>query len=78
MPEETFLFLFLLLNGFKKTIVENDVRVCFDTVQYIHETSQKCFIRGGGGGVAYSNLETFRVGSKTSTEGLVDIPSVSF
>lgn len=31
---------------------------------------------GGGGGVAYSNLETFRVGSKTSTEGLVDIPSV--
>lgn len=30
----------------------------------------------GGGGVAYSNLETFRVGSKTSTEGLVDIPSV--
>ena len=31
---------------------------------------------GGGGGVAYSNLETFRVGSKTSTDGLVDIPSV--
>ena len=28
----------------------------------------------GGGGVAYSNLETFRVGSKTSPEGLVDIP----
>jgi len=75
--EETLLFLFLLLNGFKK-IDENDVRVWFDTVQYIHETSQKCFIRGGGGRgggrVAYSNLETFRVGSKTSTDGLVDIP----
>ena len=35
----------------------------------------KVFYKGRWeGGVAYSNLETFRVGSKTSTEGLVDIP----
>ena len=27
----------------------------------------------GGGGVAYSKLETFRVGCKTSTEGFVNV-----